>query len=64
MALVDDRKYLSCGFNQSGVFLDLGGNAHIDVFVTDGHNQTSQQSGVNGGLQENCFVGLDEFLKE
>lgn len=58
------KNYLGSGFNQIGVPLDLGGNAHIDVLVSNGHNQTAQQSWINICLQQDGLAWFQEFLQQ
>lgn len=56
-------KDLGGGRDEFGVLLDLGGNAHVDVLVADGHDQASDKGGIDLGGQLNGLLGLDEFLK-
>uniref|UniRef100_T1E7J5 Putative secreted protein n=1 Tax=Anopheles aquasalis TaxID=42839 RepID=T1E7J5_ANOAQ len=46
-----------------GVLLDLTGNAHVDVLVTDRHNHASNQRRINLGGKLNGLVRFQECLE-
>lgn len=47
-----------------GVLLDLAGDAHVDVLITNGNDHSSDQRRVDLGRQLDALVGLQEGLKK
>ena len=39
--------FLSCGFQELTVLVQLGGHGHVTELVTDGHHHTTNNSRVN-----------------
>lgn len=49
--------------DQVGVFLDLAGDAHVDVLVANGDDHTADDRWIDLGCEMNGLVWLDEFLQ-
>lgn len=56
-------KRLSACLDEGLVLLDLAGDAHVNVLVTDRHNHAANDGGINISCQLDGFLVLDEFLQ-
>lgn len=58
-----DPDALDWGGDDIGVLLDLAGDAHVHVLITDRDDHSSDQRWVDLGRQLDALVGLQERLE-